>query len=71
MLIVEMSDQRELRERPSQGATASPSAAGWTLALWMVAGFLGAFVAANYFLQRALAGDTDVASAATSVRSLI
>lgn len=50
---------------------ASLSAASWTLALWVVAAFLGAFVAAHYLLQRALAGDSDVASATRSVRSLL
>jgi len=65
-----MSDQRVLRERPPEGTSASPSAAAsWTLALWVVAAFLGAFVAAHYFLQRALAGGSEVVSAATSVRS--
>jgi hypothetical protein len=67
----QMSDQRVPRERPPEGTSASPSAASWTLALWVVAAFLGAFVAAHYFLQRALAGGSYVASAATSIRSLL
>lgn len=49
-----MSDQHVPRERPPEGTTAFASPAGWTLALWMVVAFLGAFVAAHYLLQRTL-----------------
>jgi hypothetical protein len=72
MLMSRMSDRRLPHERPPEGTTASPSAAASrTLALWVVAAFLGGFVAAHYFLQRTLVGGSDVVSAATSVRSLL
>jgi hypothetical protein len=39
-MLKSMSDQRLPRERPPDSTTASPSAANWTLALWVVAAFL-------------------------------
>jgi hypothetical protein len=58
-----MRDQRLPHERPPDDTTAASSAVNWTLALWVVAAFLGAFVATHYLLGRVLAGGTDVASA--------
>ena len=59
------------RERPPDDMTASPNTAGWTLVLWMVAAFLGTFVAAHYLLQRMLGGGIDIAAATPSGWSLL
>jgi hypothetical protein len=70
-MLKSMSDQRLPSERPPDDTTASPSAAHWTLALWVVAAFLGAFVATHYLLQRVLAGGSDVAAAIPGAWSLL
>jgi hypothetical protein len=64
-----MRDQRLPHERPPDGTPAASSAANWTLALWVVAAFLGAFVATHYLLQRVLFGGSDFATAVPAVWS--
>ena len=58
-----MTDPRLPRERPSGAVTARPRLSDCTLALWLVAVFLGALVATHYLLAQVLAGGADVASA--------
>jgi len=57
-----MSEHRLRRKHSSGGDEASSGWVDLTLALWVVAGFLGGFVGAHYVLGRALAaGDSEMA----------
>ena len=60
---VTMTHSRLPRERAPDADTARPGLAGWTLALWLVAAFLGGLVASHYLLARILAGDAAVDAA--------
>ena len=57
-----MGDQRLPHERALNRTTAAASATNWILALWMVAAFLGAFVATHYLLRGVLSGSSEPSS---------
>jgi hypothetical protein len=58
-----MTHPRLPRERAPDAATARLRLPDCTLALWLVAVFLGALVATHYLLARVLAAGADVTSA--------
>lgn len=50
-----MGDYPDQREHLSHGTGAHSDAFDWTLALWLMAAFLGGLVAAHYLLPQILA----------------
>jgi len=57
-----MSEHRLRRKHSSDGDDAPSGSIDWTLALWGVAAFLGAFLGSHYVLSRIVGtGDSEVA----------
>jgi hypothetical protein len=66
-----MTHRRVPREQARDAAVRRPNLADCTFALWLVAAFLGGFVAAHYLLARVLLAGADAAPAIPVAGSLL